>query len=166
MQKMILTMALAVLLALSGCSEDKSDERTEADGPDARGPRGDDYLSTVLRSQNRAEQMSSMAALKGVGMGLELYRVERNNQYPDSLRALAEADAVSENVLVSPADRETAFVYLKPGPDSTPETVVVYDPALYPGDKINVLFADGAVRSISKAELDSKLKNQSEADGQ
>jgi hypothetical protein len=160
MQKIILTMALAVLLVLAGCNDDEQDERSEADGPDARGPRGKDYISTVLRSRNRAQQVQSKALLKGAGMGLAMYLVENNEQWPESLQPLVEGGFLAENALLSPADKKTPIVYIQPEPDAEDNTVVAYDPALYPGDKMNVLHMNGSVGEMSKQDLDAQLKAQ------
>ena len=167
--KTLLVTAIAVLLICSGCEKDdppasSSGENDTGDsqvvGPDARGPQGGDYLATVIRSRNHAQKAVSGASLRQVGAAVLMYQSENSDTAPADLQILVSDDYLMESNLISPADRKTPIVYVRPAREADPQTIVAYDPALYPGDELNVLLLDGSVQQMSQKDLEAKLKAQ------
>ncbi|MFP4354127.1 MAG: hypothetical protein ACLFUJ_03305 [Phycisphaerae bacterium] len=169
--KTLLVTAIAVLLICSGCEKENPPASSSGDsdnsngqvvGPDTRGPQGGDYLATVIRSRNHAQKVVSGASLRQVGAAVLMYMAEYRNYAPADLQILVSDDYnnLVESNLLSPADRKTPIVYVRPAREADPQTIVAYDPALYPGDELNVLLLDGSVQQMSQKDLEAKLKAQ------
>lgn len=133
-------------------------ERVE--GPIATGARGTYYLAEVARSRNIAQRTESANRLRNLAIALQGFEIEFN-RYPRSLEELLDHNPAMSAHLVSPADRDTRFVYLAPsGNRPTGAAILAYDPTLYPGETINVLTGAGTIERMSRDDLEAALERQ------
>ena len=128
-----------------------------------RALKGGWYVPVVLRSGEIAKSKVSMSNLDSISKAIALYRASNDDKYPASLDELVSQGLVPPQMLVSPVDRETKYVYV-PGakPNSPGDRIVVYDPVSYRG-RVLTLKADNSVSAFgSEEDFDKAITSQNQ----
>ena len=117
-------------------------------------------LPAVQASREAARRASCTVKLKNIGLEIIAYRQSHNDDFPPSLEVLASERHLDPKLLQCPTDEGPAdhpdYVYAPPAVKDMHETMIACDSeGRHPGLR-NVLFTDGAVKSVSTDEF---LKN-------
>ena len=110
------------------------------------------------------EHRASMAHMADLLMYCKFYAEDHQGQWPKDLQAVVPYAGSTDNLnrwlLVNPAQpkRHPAYAYLPPAKEAKPaETIVLYEIADQSEERINVGFANGKVKVMTKAQLDAAL---------
>lgn len=122
-------------------------------------------LPTLNEARLSAKLSLSTTNLNGLGKAIIIYQAEHDDQFPPDFDAIV-ADQ-SPSLLVSPVSGhepprlvngklvgEIDYVYLRPTSRSLADMIMAYErPAVQRRGKVNVLFVDGSVKRLTKAQF-------------
>jgi len=148
-----LTIVYALMFALvSGCGSGDSAENGENTAEDSPG-----YVDVLLRARKNAAKTQCMANLHALGSALQAYAASHNNKLPHNLNDLVTTNILSsDSVLKCPSSEGLPYIYTPPTTRAAPmSTIVIRDPGPVHLGKVNVLYLNGAVDSLSPEELEA-----------
>lgn len=127
-------------------------------------------LSSILLvpAVGKAKEMASQAActsnLSSIGTAIEMYQMECNGEYPESLELLIEQGTISREQFRCPSVRADysfsgmAYFYLPPAKGADPRTIVMCDYQWNHNGEVRMfLRADGTVGKLREAEFQAEL---------
>ena len=139
-------------------------------------------LPALSKAREQAHRAGASNDLRQIGLAVQAYSNQFNQQYPPDLGKLATTENLSPSLFVSPSSNTKAppglntpeeqaawvnansdFVYLGAGKNNTipPAQVLAYEKlGIHHGQGTNVLFGDNSVRWLSPYELDLIFKEQ------
>ncbi len=137
-------------------------------------------VPTMGMARQTANQVKCASQLKSLGFAVLLYSNENRGAYPDSLEQLYLTQDITPEIFVCPDSSDTkatgatpeaiakdltagghlSYVYVGKGMTSrvSPATVIAYEPLTNHGHGSNVLFGDGTVTFIRKAQAEPMIK--------
>jgi prepilin-type processing-associated H-X9-DG protein len=118
-------------------------------------------MPALARTREQARQVSSMANLKQVGLGLLTYANDHDDKLPDDLKSLV-PDRIDSKILESPRKPKDftgpSYVYIAGQTTSmNPRNIVVYENPAFCSDEVNVLFMDGHVEFMKSEAFRQEL---------
>jgi len=134
-------------------------------------------IPAIQRAKALAGQAASKANLRGIGMGIAMYRAENNNQAPPSLTTLVEKGYITARALVSPISGrrmptdskglpmgKSDYIYIVPGPTPAGHLICAYElPENYRKRGTCVLHVSGAVTWMDMPAFKALLKKTLDA---
>jgi type II secretory pathway pseudopilin PulG len=131
-------------------------------------------MPALSKARLEARFAADMSNLHNIGLAVETYRQEYDGHYPPSLAHLTEADYLSPEVLVSPADEnppavdgvKTSYVYVgTPLPQNVPPDMpIAYTRAGVFPKRQAVLCADNSIRKAERARMAATLQDDPQED--
>ncbi len=121
-------------------------------------------LPPLGRARENARRAVCASHLHQVGMGIQVYRVDKN-QFPKDLDALIEQKVITFPLKCPAAQstRKSDYFYLCPADESKAEVIVACDLAGNHPNGRNVLFTDGHVRWMTDAGFQDELRKPDNA---
>ncbi|MHC4648314.1 MAG: LolA family protein [Planctomycetota bacterium] len=124
----------------------------------------DEEASALIRRQAElANRVMSGTNVSRILKACRKYAGEHNGQWPDTLKELAKY-GVEEETFVNPRqpERKVGYIYLKPPPSASQDTIVLYEAYDEWNEGINVGYASTRVQFVrDKSEFENQLKESS-----
>ena len=130
-------------------------------------------LPSLNAARQQAQQIKSAANEKNIGLAMIMYANANHGQFPPDLITLAKAESLTPDVFVDPGSTDVpaasidalesgghnSYVYTGAGlTNPGAGTVILYE-RLHPnGRGVNVLYGDGSVQFVNKANMPSVVR--------
>jgi len=119
-------------------------------------------MPALAKARDQARNVASMSYLRQIGIALLMYAEDHEGRFPADLKDLKEYH-ITDTVLQSPRQPRRfdgpSYIYLAgQGAKADAQNIVVYENPEFCTDKINVLFLDGHVESMTPEAFRQQLE--------
>ena len=119
-------------------------------------------VPALHRAVEMANQASCIANLNGIGKGCAMFQAEdKNAKSPENLNVLIDRGLIGPSALRCRSDksqRACSYFYVAPTPRSAGQALMLCDLKGNHDQMRNVVFAGGAMTSMTEAEFQAALK--------
>ncbi|HZK80642.1 MAG TPA: GYF domain-containing protein [Humisphaera sp.] len=130
-------------------------------------------LPPLNAARQQARQIKSAANEKNIGLAMMMYANANQGQFPPDLITLAKAESLAPDVFVDPGSSDVpaasidalesrghnSYIYTGAGlTNPGARTVILYEKLHPNGRGVNVLYGDGSVQFVNKANMPSVVR--------